>query len=86
MGADASVVLQAGAHAAPVPSMVATAQTGTDTPAARSIEIAAFTGGVALPPQTGTMVTLGSRSLSEMSVPMMGGLPSARPTTSSRLQ
>jgi hypothetical protein len=37
----------------------------------------------ALPPRTGTMVTMGSRPLSGMSVPTVGGLPSRRPTTSS---
>jgi hypothetical protein len=46
-------------------------------------EIAAFTGGAALPPRTGTMVTMGSRPLSGTSVPTAGGLPSPRPTTSS---
>jgi hypothetical protein len=34
-------------------------------------------------PRTGTMVTAGSRPLSGMSVPALGGLPSPRPTTSS---
>jgi hypothetical protein len=37
----------------------------------------------ALPHQTGTMVTMGSRPLSGTSVPAAGGLPSPRPTTSS---
>jgi hypothetical protein len=41
---------------------VVAAQTGADASAAGSTEIAAFTGGVALPPQTGTMVIMGSRS------------------------
>jgi hypothetical protein len=49
-------------------------------------EIAAFTGGVALPPRTGTMVTMGSRPLSGTSVSAVGGLPSPRPTTSSGLR
>jgi hypothetical protein len=63
--------------------VVAAALTGTDAPAAGLMEIAAFTGRAALPPQTGTMVTMGSRPLSETSVPAAGGLPSPRPTTSS---
>jgi hypothetical protein len=46
-------------------------------------EIAAFTGGAALPPRIGTMVTMGSRPLSGTSVPTAGRLPSPRPTTSS---
>jgi hypothetical protein len=49
----------------------------------RAAEIAAFTGGAALHPRTGTMVTMGSRPLSGTSVPATGGLPSPRPTTSS---
>jgi hypothetical protein len=56
---------------------------GADVPAAGLTEIAAFTGGAALPPRTGTMVTMGSRPLSGTSVPAAGGLPSPRPTTSS---
>jgi hypothetical protein len=63
--------------------VVAAAQTGVDAPAAGSMEIATFTGGVALPPRTSTIVTMGSRPLSGTSVPMAGGLPSPRPTTSS---
>jgi hypothetical protein len=59
------------------------AQTGADAPMAGLTEIAAFIGGAALPPRTGTMVTMGSRSLSGTSVPAAGGLPSPRPTTSS---
>jgi hypothetical protein len=47
-------------------------------------EIAAFIGSVTLPPQTVTMITMGSRPLSGTSVPAAGGLPSPRPTTSSR--
>jgi hypothetical protein len=43
----------------------------------------AFTGSAALPPQIGTMVTMGSRPLSGTSVPTAGGLPSPRLTTSS---
>jgi hypothetical protein len=61
----------------------AAAQTDADTPAAGLTEIVAFTGGAALPPRTGTMVTMGSRPLSGTSVPAAGGLPSPRPTTSS---
>jgi hypothetical protein len=61
----------------------AAAQTGADVPAAGLTEIAAFTGGAALPPQTGTMVTMGSTPLSGTSVPAVSGLPSPRPTTSS---
>jgi hypothetical protein len=78
--ADAPVALRAGAHAVTVPSMAA------DAPVAGLMEIAAFTGGAALPPQTGTMVTMASRPLSGTSVPAAGGLPSPRPTTSSGLQ
>jgi hypothetical protein len=59
---------------------VAAALTGVDAPTAGLMEIAAFTGGAALPPRTGTM---GSRPLSGTSVPAAGGLPSPRSTTSS---
>jgi hypothetical protein len=59
------------------------AQTGADAPAAGLTEITAFIGGAALPPRTGTMVSIGSRPLSGTSVPAAGGLPSRRPTTSS---
>jgi hypothetical protein len=62
---------------------MATALTGTDALAVGLTEIAAFTGGAALPPRTGTMVTMGSRTLSGTSVPTAGDLPSPRPTTSS---
>jgi hypothetical protein len=58
-------------------------QIGMDAPAARLTEIMAFTDGATLPPQTGTMVTMGSRPLSGTSVPAAGGLPSPRPTMSS---
>jgi hypothetical protein len=68
---------------APLGGTVAVAQTGADARAAGSTEIVAFTGGVALSPQTGTMITTGSRPLSGTSVPVVGGLPSPRPTTSS---
>jgi hypothetical protein len=61
----------------------AAAQTGADPPAAGLTLIAVFTGGAALPPRTGTMVTIGSRPLSGTSVPAVGGQPSPRPTTSS---
>jgi hypothetical protein len=77
-GADA---LQVGARAAAVPSTAAAAQTGSDAPAARLTEIVTFIGGGALPPRTGTMVTMGSRPLSGALVPAAGGLPSPRPTT-----
>jgi hypothetical protein len=82
-GADAPAALRAGVRAAAVTLTVAAAQTGADTPVAGSTEIAAFTGGTALPPRTGTPVTAGSRPLSGTSVPTLGGLPSTRPTTSS---
>jgi hypothetical protein len=72
-----------GGRAAAVPPTAMAAQTGANTPAAGLTKIAAFTGGVALPPWTGTMVTMGSRPLSGTSVPTAGSLPSPRPTTSS---
>jgi hypothetical protein len=75
---DASV-----ARAAAVSPMAAAAQTGADVSAAGLTEIAAFTGGVALPPRTGTMVIMRSRPLSGTLVPTVGDLPSPRPTTSS---
>jgi hypothetical protein len=62
--ADAPAALQAEARAAAVSPMAATAQTGANMPAAGLTEIAAFTGGAALPPWTGTMVTMGYRPLS----------------------
>jgi hypothetical protein len=49
-------------------------------------EIVAFTGGAALPPRTGTMVTMGFRPLSGTSVPAVGDLLSSRPTMSSELR
>jgi hypothetical protein len=79
-GADASTALRAGARAA------VAAQTGADALVAGLTKIVAFTGGVALPPQIGTMVTMGSRPLSRTLVPAPGGLPSPRPTMSSGLQ
>jgi hypothetical protein len=82
-GADVPAALWAGARAASLPLTVAIAQTGTNAPAAGLTEIVAFTGGAALPPGTGTMVTMGSRPLSGTSVSTAGGLPSPRPTTSS---
>jgi hypothetical protein len=82
-GTDAPAALRAGTSAAAVPPTAAAAQTGTDVPMAGLTEIAAFIGGAAFPPQTGTMVTMGFRSLSGTSVPAVGGLPSSRPTTSS---
>jgi hypothetical protein len=81
-GADAPAALRAVARAAAVPSTAAAAQTGADASAAGLTKIAAFIGGAALPPQTGTMVTMGSRPLSGTLVPATGGLPSPRPTTS----
>jgi hypothetical protein len=81
-GADVPTTLRAGARVAAVPPMVAAAQTGIDTLAARSTEIVAFTGGAALSLRTGTMVTMGSRPLSRTLVPAAGGLPSPRLTTS----
>jgi hypothetical protein len=66
-----------------VPPTTVAAQTSMDVSAARLTEITAFTGDAALAPQTGSMVTMGSRPLSGMSVPVTGGLPSPRPTTSS---
>jgi hypothetical protein len=83
MGADALTTLQAGARMAAVPPTTAVAQTGTNAPTTGLMEIMAFTGGTALPPQTDTMVTMGSRPLSGTSVPAVGGLPSPRSTTSS---
>jgi hypothetical protein len=62
---------------------MAAAQTCVDVPTAGLTEIVAFTGGVPLPPRTGTMVTMGSRPLSGTLIPTTGGLPSQRPTTSS---
>jgi hypothetical protein len=78
-----AAALRVGAHVVAVSPMTAAAQTGADEPAAGLTEIVAFTGGVALPPQTGTMVTMGSRPLSGTSIPAVGGLPSPRPTMSS---
>jgi hypothetical protein len=80
---DAPAALQAGARAAAVSPMAAAAQTDADVPTAGLTEIAAFTGGAAPAPRTGTMITMGSRPLSGTSVPAAGGLPSPRPTTSS---
>jgi hypothetical protein len=82
MGTDTSVTLRVGARGV-VPPMAAAAQTGTDTPVARSTEIATFIGTAALPPRTSTMVTAESRLLSGTSVLALGGLPSQRSTTSS---
>jgi hypothetical protein len=82
-GTDAPAVLRAGARAAAMPPTAAAAQTGADAPAAGLTEIVAFTSDAALPPRTGTMVTMGSRPLSGTSIPAAGGLPSLRPTMSS---
>jgi hypothetical protein len=73
---DAPATLRAGACAA-------AAQTGADAPAVGLTEIAAVMGGAALPPRTGTMVTIGSRPLLGTLVPAAAGLPSPRSTTSS---
>jgi hypothetical protein len=62
------------------------AQKGTDALAAGLTEIAVFIGGEALPPRTGSMVTMGSRSLSGTSILAVDSLPSPRPTTSSGAQ
>jgi hypothetical protein len=80
-GVDASAALRVGARAAAVSPTAAATQTGEDASAVALTKIAAFTGGAALPPRTGTMVTMGSRPLSGTSVPAAGGLPSPRPTT-----
>jgi hypothetical protein len=85
-GADAPTMLWVGARVAAVPPTAAAAQTGADAPVAGSMEIAAFTGGVALPPRTGTMVTMGSMPLSGTSVPVVDDLPSPRSTTLSGLR
>jgi hypothetical protein len=82
-GVDAPTALWEGARAAAVSPTAAAARTSTDAPGARLTETVAFTGGAALPPRTGTMVTMGSRPLSGTSVSAAGGLPSPRPTTSS---
>jgi hypothetical protein len=74
-GADAPAVLRTRARVAAV--------TGADAPTAGLTEIVTFTDGVALPPRTGTMVTMGSRPLSGTSVSAVGDLPLPRPTTSS---
>jgi hypothetical protein len=58
IGADAPAALRAGARTADVPPTTVAAQTSADAPVAGLTEIAAFTGGAALPPRTGTMVTL----------------------------
>jgi hypothetical protein len=59
------------------------AQTGADASTTGSTEIAAFTGGAALRPWIGTIVTMGSRPLLGTSVLALGDLPSPRPITSS---
>jgi hypothetical protein len=73
MGVDEPPALLAGTRAAAALTAVA----------AGSTEIAAVTGGAALPPRTGAMVTIGSRLLSGTLAPAVGGLPSPRPTMSS---
>jgi hypothetical protein len=82
-GADVPTALRAGARVAVVSPTAAAAQTGANASAVGLTEIAAFTGGAALPSRTSTLVTMGSRPLSGMSVPVAGGLHSPRPTTSS---
>jgi hypothetical protein len=49
-GADVPAALWAGARVAAVPPTAAVAQIGTNAPAVGLMEIAAFTGGVTLPP------------------------------------
>jgi hypothetical protein len=85
-GTDVPAAFRAGGGCvATVPLMAATAKTGVNAPTTELTEIAAFICGTALPPWTGTMVTMGSRPLSGTSVPVAGGLHSPRPTTSSGL-
>jgi hypothetical protein len=73
-GLDAPTALWARAHAV-------AAQTSTDTPTVLSVEatgsteITAFTGGAALPPRIGTMVTVRSRPLSGTSIPALVAYP-----------
>jgi hypothetical protein len=73
-GLDASTALWARAH-------TVAAQTSTDALAVLSVEatesteIAAFTGGAALPPRIGTVVTLRSRPLSGTSIPALVAYP-----------
>jgi hypothetical protein len=62
-GADAPVALRAGAHVAAVPTTAAADQIGADAPAAGLTEITTFTGDVALPSRTGTIVHVGSSSI-----------------------
>jgi hypothetical protein len=52
----------------------------------RSMESAAFTGGAALSPRFGTVVTTSTRLSSGTSAPAADGLPSPRPTTLSGLR
>jgi hypothetical protein len=82
-GVDAPVALRTGPTAAAVPPTAAAVQADADASTAGLTEIAAFTGGAALPPRIDTTVTMGSRPLSGTSVLAAGGLPSPRPTTSS---
>jgi hypothetical protein len=83
MGADVPVVLRAGVCTVVVTLTVAAAQTDADAPAARSTEITTFTGSAALPPRTGTIVTMGYMPLSGMSILAAAGQPSPGPTMSS---
>jgi hypothetical protein len=85
-GTDTPTALRAGARAAVMPLTAVAAQTGADALVAGLTKIVTFTGGVDLPPQIGTMVTMGSRPLSRTLVPAPGGLPSPRPTMSSGLR
>jgi hypothetical protein len=57
-GVDAQAELWAGVRGAVVPPTATAAQTSADAPAVGLTEIAAFTGGAALPPWTGIMVTM----------------------------
>jgi hypothetical protein len=59
---------------------------GAPDAAVGSTKIVTSTGGVALPPRIGTMVTARSKPLPGTSVSAVGGLPSPRPTTSSGLR
>jgi hypothetical protein len=77
-GVDASMMLCSGERVTTMPPMATATQTGADAPTAGSTEIVAFTGGVTLPPRTGTMVTVRSMSLLGTSVPTVGGLHSDR--------
>ena len=82
IGTDEPTALPARTRAA-IALMGADALTVLLVAVAGSMEITASTGGAALPLRIGSMVTEGSRPLSGISVPAVGGLPSPGPTTSS---